>query len=185
MRMRSKIVVIVVIAVLSGCGLVPRWSPRVEGRLFDARTGDPIEGAEIFAGYLFVSFNTAVPYDVRWTTTDVDGRFAIPGHLRGPSPSILAKISSLPHFNVLHPEYGYFQFHFDTEYLYGFPALEFPGYRNLEFRIEPSELELQIATTPDFYLRMCPSRDRDLCVRACEVAYGSLEPCFEAGLARE
>ncbi len=91
---------------LYNCG--PIWARQLEGQVIDKATGKPVPEAEVFALYQMRLGGTI---DWRWTTTDAEGRFVIPGHLaifyfgrRG----IFDQTDKYPLIEVLHPAYGRF-----------------------------------------------------------------------------
>jgi hypothetical protein len=149
----------------------------------DARTGEPVKGATVFVGFkLETLLGLTRSYDERWIDTDADGRFSIEGHFRDSAPSWSVSPSCKPFVRIIHPELGHFQFVFEEHPF--LEPIEFPGYRNMSFSIEPSEASLEYLQSPAYRLRMCGNYSREACVRVCEVAYGSADACDESALDR-
>ena len=169
---------VLVVAVLScGCGKIPRWSRRVEGRVLNEETGEPVSGAEVFASYQIMRMVHPGEIDVHWTTTDEKGHFSIPGHIREIGPWWFVSTDRIPYFRIVHPVLGYFTRIMDED--------SFPGYRKLEFRISRSRRSLFYFDDPIDYHKMCATRNPAACARLCEVVFGSAEPCERWGLGRE
>lgn len=170
-RLRLLMCVSVLIA-LSGCSVLPRWSPTLEGVVINELTGEPVAGAEVFAAYEVtrtVAWKTHSRLrDFHWTTTTSDGRFEIPGHLRESGLGWSSRWMKFPRFRVLHPELGFFRI--------GFSRYSYPGNRELELKVRPSYESRSYFDSLE-PSSICPGWDYEACMRMCEVAYGSAESC--------
>lgn len=161
------------------CG--PVWGRRVEGQVVDKRTGEAIEGAGVFTFYHIPELYS-LEIDWHWTTTDTEGRFAIPGH-----PALfwfgrfglMAKTDTYPTFILVHPRYG------QSIEAFGGDASEFwPGWRSLRFEMEPNSFHLELIREPQKKLNwqsLClgtmPAGATDHC---CEILWGSADVCSES-----
>jgi len=145
------------------CDMGPIWAPRIEGRVVDARTGEPVAGAGVFSGY---TYQSRYEWDVRWTTTDASGRFAIPGHfavLFGRF-TFLADVDG-PHVSVMHPAYGiHDKGHWHARQV---------RFRELEFRLEP-DLTWRQAFGIGSGAAICGDWPYEVCDAACEIMWGKL-----------
>lgn len=158
------------IAALLGSCSIPRTIelPRIAGQVVDARSSDPVEGAEVFVDYTLTShgFGQAVDYSYasRWTTTDAKGQFSFdPIRFRSSREATLDDPLGI---NLVHPRYGSI-------------AIDRPDSRDawgsLVLRISPDTRTL--GTMKDPRLGISPvcgfaSLDPPAYMRCCEVAYG-------------
>lgn len=164
------------------CG--PIWGRRVEGKIVDKRTGEPIEGAGVFAFYTIPQLHS-FPVDWRWTTSDAEGRFAIPGHMAFVwlgRFGFLARTDRFPTFQIVHPQYG------ESLEAFGDEGHFWPGWRSLRFEMEPDAYELEQIREPhrlhnweEFCLDWMPAHITDEC---CRILWGSPDVCTRAGRSR-
>lgn len=171
--LRLALVLGALLLVTSGCAIWPIWSRRMEGRVIDAETGEGIEGAEVF---LIWSLWGMVPmagrsdFGHRWVTTDADGHFVFSGHIEGRPWAFPAYTELRPSFEILHRSYGSFGA--------GFTRKAPESWRKLEFRIRPDERQLAWLNDPRYFGSLCSDLGPG-CRRACEVWWGSDEPCVK------
>ena len=140
--------------------------------MVEKNTGKAVAGAEVFASYeITVPAGDSFTTDHRWVTTGADGSFAIPAHIKvvlGPPRSWT---EPYPGFQVVHREYGIFDFGYS-----GRSAEDFPGWRELVFEIEP-DLSRQLFEDRRNWAGLCSGLSDDACDRMCMVVYDSLEAC--------
>jgi hypothetical protein len=161
-------------ALQAGCTLGPIWARHLDGRVVDARTGDPIPGATVFASFEVsggMGFTSARTTNTRWTTTDSDGRFVLTGRF-AVWPDTLAAFKNAPTVDVFHPDYG-----LSVTAFGGHRGRHFPGWRGLVLEVEPSVLDLDQLLENHRTLSLCHGLDNHACRHLCRVAYGEAAPC--------
>lgn len=158
------------------CG--PVWGRRVEGQVVDKRTGDPVEGAGVFTHYTVPKLQS-LAVDWRWTTTDADGRFTIPGHVAVlwlGRFGLLKKTDKYPTFYIVHPRYG------QSLQSFGDAGHYWPGWRSLDFEMEQNDFDLERIREPHRlhnWANLCvwpgmPPAATDEC---CRILWGSADIC--------
>lgn len=115
-------------------GWGPVWERRLEGQVVDKRTGKGVPNAEVFETYIMRDLVSSWPHRTRWTTTDPEGRFVIPGALTIRVVPF-GCTSDRPAIKVVHADYGAIGFMFDDPRR----TDEFPGWRDLRLEIRPDE----------------------------------------------
>ena len=160
---------------LSACAIGPIWARRLEGRVIDAGTGQPVPGVEVFASYVaqpLFGGSGDLDFDYRFTTTDPEGHFAIPGHLASLAWRLLSWTRSKPDVWLLHRSYGKILYEYSTA-SQGLPA----DWQSLELRIRPNEDSLRALSKPAGADGLCSGNHPDVCRRACIVWWGNLDVC--------
>ena len=178
----SWLALALVTCALSACAIGPIWARRLEGRVIDAGTGQPVPGVEVFASYVAVPLLTGAgnaDFDYHFTTTDAQGHFAIAGHFASQAWRFLSWTRSKPDFWLVHRSYGDLLYEYSTA-SQGLPA----DWQSLELRIRPNEDSLRVLSKPENAgdLGPCLSYDPDACRRACVVWWGSLDVCERYGV---
>lgn len=153
--------------------IIPRWSPAIQGRVVDGTTGEPVEGAFVRATY-FGEIPIRTPgetntreLDSRWDLTDAEGRFLIEGAWRERFHFPFVTWSVSPKLFVIHPMHGFFSF-----WLHGDPNLD-----NLELKVVGTRESVRDVSDPGNFHFLCIDWLDKACAPACEVAYGSSDPC--------
>ncbi len=107
-RLRRSLLAALALAPLAGCvpGPGPFVLDAVEGRVVDRDSGAPIAGAEVIEWWRGAGSGGPAPHQhARWTTTDADGRFALPREM-SPSPRMWVLRTYGPTYSFYHPRYG-------------------------------------------------------------------------------
>ncbi len=60
----------------------------------------------------------------------------------------------------------------------------FPGWREVELRVDAEPAYMAAARDPREYPAFCTFVTNPGCDRMCEVVYGSLEACYDGGMLR-
>ena len=146
-------------------------TPVVSGQVVDARTGEPVVGAEVFIsfhasnrlGWLDGTAGGSIGF--RWTTTDENGEFAfedvvmegVAGHL---------EVEDVPWLFLVHRDYG-------THTLYARGGPE--QYLDARFEIEPHENSLRLMTKPSELSSVCGGLRGRAYSHCCDYVYGPEE----------
>lgn len=164
-----------------GCAIGPVWARRLEGRVVHAETGEPVADAAVFQHYVVKGGDLIYNFDHRWTTTDEDGHFAIPGHIALTAGPPFTWTKDLPSVQVVHgglKTIKLFTWEQDPDH-----PRAFPGWRQLELALEPGKSAYAFESTAH-WAALCSGFSDEACDRICEVAYGSVEACYEQGMPR-
>lgn len=152
-------------------------TPPIAGRVIDERTGEPVEGAEVFVMRVYEGHDlfhaTGYFAHPRWTTTDEEGRFAFPAHayeIREESREGL-ELSPRPRMMLAHPDYG--------TPIVGLPRDADPAsWTSVTFEIEPRESSLKrMRESPDYPYYVCGDFPSEAEQRCCEVLYPHVDTC--------
>ena len=158
-----------------GCAIGPVWARRLEGRVVHAETGVPVEGALVLQRYYVTGTANSYTFDEQWTTTDEQGRFAIPGHIALTLGLPFHFTGEFPLVEVVHrglKTSHSFIWENDPEP----PLPVFPGWRELELAIQPGKSAYVFERTRH-WPSLCRGYSSEACARLCELAYGSAEAC--------
>jgi hypothetical protein len=164
----------------SGCMVLgPIWAEGVSGRIVDSEDGSPVSNAAVLYGYeqSGIRVGTSAPRrDVctRYTITDDDGRYNLPGRICL-APYLLEYTRTSSDFSiwVFHPDY------FTTGN--GFPAVDESVTDELVIRMQRGRsLDLEY---PDL-VGLCDDAERETCEGLCQWAFGA-EACAELFRERE
>jgi hypothetical protein len=174
-RLLRAAVVALALASSTGCTIGPIYARHVAGRIFDRETQQPIAGVEVFMSYeVYQHIYGGNSYDdLRWTTTDDEGRFEFAGHWAITRCTFLSGTQSDPDLRWLHPAYGFY-------------AIENNPFRsekrdwdNLQLVMPRDEFFINLVNQGPDLLSLC-SNAVD-CHRACEVWFGDSERCKRIG----
>jgi hypothetical protein len=166
---RRSLLVIAFAAAACSCSQGPVWEPRLEGRIVDEETGEPVVGVLVEASYtrvdpgLFHASIREVPQG--WAYSDPDGRFVIPGKWK---VQLAGSWSATPSITTYHPDYDW---NFDE--LPGGPLPRWHGFTiRIRNRDEYSPLEHE---------RRAPGSachfSEATCLEFCRMAFPGVEDC--------
>lgn len=152
-------------------------TPPIAGHVIDRRTGEPVEGAEVFVMRAYRGHDlfhvTGYFAQPRWTTTDEEGHFAFPAHSYEVPEEIRdgLELSSRPRMMLAHPDYG--------APIVGLSRDADPArWTSATFEIEPVESDLssldRYPTNPDW---VCSTFPGGAFKRCCEVLYSETDAC--------
>ena len=159
------------VATLASCA--PLYAPRLEGRLLDSQTKQPVSDAYVFthlgvqARFSFepVSGSTRG----RWTTTDGEGRF------------VFERILVDRWFSYWHTRVEPKPLLFLVDRRYGQMYLHLPKddslWTELSFELSPEPISLQDFEDPNDWPSVCRGWDRSACTQMCLIAYQDREFC--------
>lgn len=122
-------------AALASCALGPIWAMRIAGRVTDADTGEPIEGALVVSYYVCQGFLSpgSDTVDHQAVKTDPDGRFSIPAHFSMPLGEIAAFKKPAPVVQIITRDHGLFGFDYNPGAFQTAPPRD---YGNIEYRLK-------------------------------------------------
>ena len=155
----------------TACTLGPIYTHHVAGQIVDRKTRQPIAGAEVFMSYEVYDTLISGNYyaDLRWTSTDQDGRFEFPGHWAFDFAGPFFATRSEPDLRWTHPQYG-------------IDAISHGGHRERKPAYDWDKLELTM-TRDELFINnvnsggnLCIDDSMD-CYRACQVWFGDAERC--------
>lgn len=165
-----------------GCAIGPVWARRLEGRVIHAETGEPVEGALVLQQYQVMGGDLTYTFDDQWTTTDAQGRFAIPGHIALTAGPPFTYTEDFPLIEVVHrglKTSHFFSWDSDPEH----PLRVFPGWRQLELAIKPGR-SAHVFEKTWLWGSLCSGYSSEACAQLCKLAYGSAEACYKQGRPR-
>ena len=152
---------------LASCSVGPIWAPELRGQVVDGRTGAPVAGAGVFASY---TWEVAHHWDIRWTRTDAEGRFVIPGHIATIAhwgPLTIAADVRGPYMKVVHPAYGALSFGQAAPELYT-DEREWTDLQNLRLEIVP-ETDTMLRKIQKDPILICLHYTQEVCLEMCRI----------------
>lgn len=104
----TRLIMIILIALASGCATVQHYGPYY-GKVVDAETREPLEGAAVLAVFYTQSYGPGGSIshyvDAQEAVTDKDGNFNMPGKFITTFRP-LQNFESMPQFTIFKPGYG-------------------------------------------------------------------------------
>lgn len=146
-------------------------TPRVAGRVVDARSGEAVEGADVMV-YRTVDHaisHSRLHFDYRWTTTGPNGSFSFePSTVWKPEGTWWWRLEEEPSLNLIHPQYGS-----PPTFVPDDPA----KWGNFELAIEPSQRTLDALQDRFRSVVICGGLNGRGYRHCCKVAYGGADQC--------
>lgn len=172
-RIALAAILLALLAARCGGTLGPVWARAIEGRVVDARTGEPVPGAivEAFHPVYTLGFRAPGRIGETWTTTDAAGRFLVPGRL-ALTWLPASRTDPLPELVVFHPEFGW-----TTQLFRRNGRSEFPGWDRIEVQLAVEPRMREHMRTVRGASRVCGTLGPDACREACRMIYGEAARC--------
>jgi len=170
LRLLIRLGAAILLAGAGACALGPIWAEGIRGQVVDRRTGDPVAGAEVFVAYDMEHATSSYPVDVRWVTTDDQGRFEIPGRVSMMLGPPFSWTVDQYFILVLHPDFG----------SHGVNEELFESFPSGRIEIEPEDT-VKFFEHPSGWVSLCGGLTSEACDRICEMAPKSCatRPDFE------
>jgi len=144
--MRKGILMIISLLFLSGCAITNKYEAYY-GKVIDAETKEPLEGAAVLVVYFTEQYGVAGPVgyfaDAQETVTDKNGEFRIPP-IRITTFRPLSGWRHHPQVTIFKPRYGCYPMHKDVRPRLDYESLppnqhvtvELPNLRKIEDRLD-------------------------------------------------
>jgi hypothetical protein len=156
--MRKGILMIISLLFLSGCAITNKYEAYY-GKVIDAETKEPLEGAAVLVVYFTEQYGVAGPVgyfaDAQETVTDKNGEFRIPP-IRITTLRPLSGWRQHPQVTIFKPRYGCYPWHKDARPKYDYASLpagesviiELPMLSDIEERIHNAGCLMVTSETP-------------------------------------